>query len=272
MIETALHPDIDAATYHQRQLGVASKSALDQIARSPLHYRSWIDGVDKQTPAMWFGSLLHSYVLETAKCLDRVAVLPDFGDCRLKMHREARDAWREENANKMHIEVEDWDRCRRMGDAVHKHPIASALLAKAVTEVTAYWVDETTEIQCKARMDGVVDRRFILDLKSTEDASPEGFAKSTANYRYHVQDAFYSDGLAAITGAAPRGFVFIAVEKSEPYAVATYQLDEQARDRGRELYRRDLATLKRCFDSDEWPAYGTSTMALSLPAWAMKGA
>ena len=38
-------------------------------------------------------------------------------------------------------------------------------------------------------------RRGVLsDLKSVQDASPEGFAQGIANYRWHRQAAFYLDG------------------------------------------------------------------------------
>lgn len=268
-----IYHDIDAATYHQRTLGVASKSALDEVHRSPAHYRAWVAGADKQTPAMVFGSLLHAYVLEPATCeklytIDREG---DFGDCRKTENKAARDAWRAATEHLAKVSAEDWEKCRRMAESIQRHPIARSLLARAKTEVVMRWTDQETGLECKGRLDGLVDRRFILDLKTTGDASPEAFVKTVAGYRYHVQDAFYSDGFTALTGEAPRGFLFVAVEKTEPFVVATYQIDAQARERGRDLYRRDLATLKDCIETDEWPAYGNSTMTLSLPAWAMKG-
>ena len=63
-------------------------------------------------------------------------------------------------------------------------------------------------------------------------------------------------------------FTFIAVEKTYPYAVAIYQLDAQALERGRELYRRDLAIYKHCLEMDDWPGYPEEVQVLSLPAWA----
>ena len=38
-----VHSDLTDAVYHQRTLGVVSKTALDLISRSPAHYKAWID-------------------------------------------------------------------------------------------------------------------------------------------------------------------------------------------------------------------------------------
>ena len=107
-------------------------------------------------------------------------------------------------------------------------------------------------------------------MKSTADASPEEFARSIAKYRYHVQDAFYSEGYYQATGQWPRGFVFIAVEKTAPYAVACYSLDDDAKAYGRELFQRDLETLLEAEKSQEWTAYSQEIETLSLPAWAYR--
>lgn len=269
-----LYPDIDHATYHRKSLGVASKSALDHVAKSPSHYLAWLSAEDKLTPALAFGQLFHAYVLEPAKCeamftIDREAER-EFGDCRNADNKAARDAWRAETEHLTKVSKDDWEKCRRMAESLRKHPIAARLLEMATPEVSAFWVDAETELECKMRVDGWAESRgFALDLKTTLDASPAAFARAVADYRYHVQDAFYVDGITAITGTVPKGFVFIAVEKEPPYAVATYTLDDQARQRGRELYRRDLETLKRCIDTDEWPAYGHELQTLTLAPWQL---
>ena len=36
-----------------------------------------------------------------------------------------------------------------------------------------------------------VDGLMVIDVKTTSDASPEGFGKSSWNLGYHVQAAFY---------------------------------------------------------------------------------
>lgn len=266
-----LNPDVPVETYHTPALGVVSKSALDQIARSPAHYRAWLETDRTPTPAMVFGSLTHQYVFELGKCLGSVAVQPDFGDCRATKNKEARNDWRLANEGKQHVSQEDWDTVRAIGDSVRLHPIAAKLIDQCQPEVSVFWQDGETGLDCKARVDGwVPSLRMALDLKTTSDASPTEFAKSVHNFRYHCQDAHYRAGLAEATGADVKAFVFIAVEKEAPYAVATYTLDDAAYFRGLELVRRDMATMKQCVDEDNWPAFGTQTKSISLPSWSFK--
>jgi exodeoxyribonuclease VIII len=107
---------------------------------------------------------------------------------------------------------------------------------------------------------------FVVDLKTTEDASPEEFAKSCANYRYHVQDPFYRDGLAAVK-RKPRAFVFIAVEKKAPHAVGVYVLRAEDVELGRMQYRANLNRYAECLQSGKFPAYSEKVESLALPAW-----
>lgn len=98
------------------------------------------------------------------------------------------------------------------------HPKAAALLTCGALppKFSIFWQDADTGIDCRCRPDYIHSSGIIVDLKSTLDASPAAFAKSCANSRYHVQDAFYSEGFYQAAGEWPRGFVFIAVEKPRP--------------------------------------------------------
>lgn len=266
-----IYPDIPAEVYHQRVLGVVNKGALDQIAKTPAHYRAWVDGADDapaETPALLFGRALHCLVLEPELFATEWAEQPDFGNLRTKAAREARDAWLAEHPGITLLSSDDWQRLHAMREAVLAHPVASALLDGGQAEATSVWTDPGTGLLCKARMDcWRPDIGVIGDLKSTVDASPAAFARAVANYRYHVQQAHYAAGAAAHGIEAPT-FVFVVVEKTPPYAVCLYQLDDDAADRGDELRTRDLQRLDACLQADDWPAYPPAVNALSLPAWA----
>ena len=77
--------DIPAEEYHQRELGVASKSTLDLVHHSPAHYYAWLQGLDKEpTPALEFGAAFHCASLEPERFARDYAIVPNFGDCRFK--------------------------------------------------------------------------------------------------------------------------------------------------------------------------------------------
>ena len=270
MIPVGIHYNLPPAVYYVRELGVASKSALDKLHKSPAHYRSWVEGVEEEpTPALVFGSALHCAVLEPSRFGDLYVFQPsDLGDGRTKEGRAKREAFAAEAAGRTVLTAADGARLQAMTRRLHVDRVLAELLADDAwqAEVTISWEDRETGILCKGRVDGLaLTYGVALDLKSTEDASPQGFAKSVANFRYHVQAAMYQDGLKA-HGVDVRKFVFAAIEKAPPFEGANYWLDQAAIDKGREAYQADLRTLADCIHNDEWPGYTGGE--LRLPAWA----
>lgn len=177
--------------------------------------------------------------------------------------------WMQNNGHRTVLTAEQWDQLHRMRDAVMDHPAARALLAgvPGQAELSVYWNDPQTGELCRCRPDYWRSDDLLVDLKTTDDASPEGFAKSIANWRYDVQAPFYMDGVQLATGRKPRGFVFIAVEKKPPFAVGVYVLDADSVEIGRAQYKADLQTYARCKRTGEWPGYGDKIQTISLPAW-----
>lgn len=177
--------------------------------------------------------------------------------------------WTENNPGRIVLSPEVWDQLHAMANAVHSHPAAGALLTgcPGEAEKSVYWNDATTGVLCRCRPDWWRDDNVIVDLKTTEDASPEGFAKSMANYRYDVQAAYYLDGVQQATGKRPKAFVFIAVEKKPPYGVGVYVLDSDSLELGRAQHQHDLRIYAECVRTGEWPGYGDKIQTISLPAW-----
>jgi exodeoxyribonuclease VIII len=261
---------MENADYHAHP--AISKSHLDLIARSPLHY--WARYIDPKrvipepTPAMRIGSAVHTHVLELHKWDAEYTVAPDGLDRRYKAGKEAWAAFEAEANGRTVLSREDADLVMHMGRAVHSHPAAALLLGMAgEAETTHMWTEPTTGLQCKCRPDWLTKDGIVVDLKTTEDASPREFRRSIAKWRYHCQAGWYTAGLEAATGKRPSGFIFIAVEKKPPFAVGVYAADEQMIERGYDTAMRDLQTLAECKASGRWPAYSDRIEPISLPAW-----
>jgi hypothetical protein len=264
-----LYRGVPSSVYHARVPGLVSKSVLDLIERSPAHYAAWLAGADTETtPAMEFGSAFHMASLEPAEYARTYAATPEFGDCRFKENKAARDAWRAANAGKKLLEPHDVDAIAGMCSALAAHRLAASMIRGGEAELTLRWTDADTGLYCKARADYYMPRvRMIVDVKTTEDARPDAFAKSVARFRYHVQAATYLDGFRAL-GVEVDHFVFLAIEKRPPYAIAMYVLDDDALSRGREAARRNMATLAACIEAGAYPGYSTEIETISLPRWA----
>lgn len=264
-----LHESVPPAVYHERVLGMVSKSALSEFARTPLHYLAWVSGIaeNESTPALEFGSAYHCAQLEPERFASEYAVEPFFGDCRKTENKKNRDAWREANKRKTIISVEDDARIRGMTAAVRKHPLASKMLRDGKPELTALWTDKETGLRCRARADFYSPaHRMILDVKSCEDASPDGFRKSVFKYRYHWQHAIYRAGFAAV-GERVEHFAFLAVEKKPPHAIATYTLDSLGVSLGHDRVRVLMRGMAECVATNEWPGYSPGIQTIETPAW-----
>lgn len=250
--------DMPAADYHAHP--AVSKSVLDKIARSPLHARAYLDGVrDEPTAAMQFGTALHAAVLEPLRFANEYAVFD--GDRRTKDGKARYEALQASGTSI--ISAGDFDAITAMAVAVRNHRIAGSLLQDGVAEASVFWQHPPTGLELKCRPDyWIRERGLVVDIKTCEDASPTGFARSVAAYRYHVQAAHYRNG----TGASR--FVFIAIEKKAPYAVATYELDVAALEHGHALRERDLQAYASCAEFSIWPGYPDEIVPLALPKWA----
>lgn len=188
---------------------------------------------------------------------------------QVRLWSDIKAEWEKVNEHRTILNPEQWKTIHAMRDALMAHPAANALLTgvPGEAEKSVYWIDATTGVLCRCRPDWWRDDNLIVDLKTTEDASPEGFARSIAKFRYDVQDAFYTDGVQQATGKRPKAFVFIAVEKKPPYGVGVYVLDAETKDLGRAQYQHDLRVYAECVRTGEWPGYGDKIQTISLPAW-----
>jgi hypothetical protein len=263
---------MENADYHALT-SVVSKSHLDLVARSPLHY--WARYVDPKrvepepTAAMLLGTAVHTLVLEPDTFAERYIAAPEGIDRRYKAGKELWAEWEAQAAGREVLSRADADLVQAMALAVRSHPAAAYLLGlPGKAETTHMWTDEATGLECKCRPDWLLDDgSLIVDLKTTEDASPAGFSKSIANFRYHVQASWYLDGLERATGRRPEQFIFICVEKRPPHAVAVYAADAEMVAAGQVTAARDMLLLAECRDADYWPAYSDQIETISLPPW-----
>jgi hypothetical protein len=276
-------PALTNAEYHGLTT-VISKSHLDEVNRSPAHYWSrYVDPAREPEPptdAMQLGTALHTAVLEP-ELWDEQIILPPVDAPRrpsITQRNAAKpsaatleaiefwDAFDAAAASKIVLSREDAERVQLMAHAVRQHPAAAFLLGQGgVREQSYLWTDPATGLECKCRPDWhSADRRIIADVKTTEDASPRGFAKSVANFRYHVQAAFYGDALGA------EQFLFIAVEKRRPYLAAVYAASSAMVEQGRAEAAANMRLIAECRSADQWPGYSDTIELIDLPRWAQQ--
>jgi exodeoxyribonuclease VIII len=250
------------AEYHANTDSV-SKSMLDKIHKAPACLRDYLDCVQPEpTTAMQFGTVAHTAVLEPEKLICG----PDI-DRRTKAGKAAAEAFCDKYAEQDVVIVgpDVYYTLMEIAESVRRHPVAARILAQGEAEMSAFGIVE--DVRCKARPDWYDAKLGIcLDLKTCRGAGPSDFARSVANYRYHVQAAFYTDVMAA-DGFPIESFVFVAVESAPPFLVGVYVLDSEALEVGRAEYQQDLALYRECVESGTWPGLSERIELITLPAF-----
>lgn len=266
--EPGVYYDIPSADYHTWD--AASSHRLSLMLRSPAHCRAAIDCPPEPTDAMRLGEAVHYATLQPDLFAKRYVVPPKV-DRRTKAGKDEFQLFEAANADKQFLSADEWAQCQAISRAVWSHLSAGPLLKGDVKqEVSLVWQDQQHDLLCKGRID-LFNAKYsaLVDLKTTADAGPDNFERSIYDFGYHRQAAFYMDGWAACGMKATR-FVFVAVEKSPPFAVAVYALDQTAIDAGRKELRAMLATYAMCQRTGEWPGYSPKVQSIGIPAWAYK--
>lgn len=263
-----IYPNMTSETYHG--IDACSSSRLKLLKRSPAHCKESIDNPNAhQTPALILGGAIHCAVLEPELFASRYVVRPSFG--RTKAELEVKAAWEAANCTSQTISQDDQALCFKLRDLLMAHKLAGPIFKKqSNTEISGIWVDGLTGILCKLRSDSVSEKlSLVVDLKTTEDASPRAFSKAIFDYGYHRQGAWYLDGWKAL-GVEYRHYCIIAVEKKPPHGIAVYRLNTEGKAIA--LGRKENTALKiryaNCLNSGQWPSYPEVITDIELPAWA----
>lgn len=246
-----------------------SNSGLALLAsKTPAHFFSSLTTPRADTPAFREGRNIHCAVLEPDRFASQFVVMPKW-DMRTTVGKLASAEFHAANDGKTCIQQDELDRIIAIQNSVYAHPLARTLLIGGKAELSYFANDPVTGVKVRCRPD-CSNGDILIDLKTTTDASTEGFARSAFAYRYYQQAAFYSDVFQWAGGGCVRDFYFIAVEKVAPFAVQVFKASPEFIARGREAYRAALNTYAECLASGIWPGYPESDNRLDIPAWAEK--
>lgn len=265
------HVEQTGDEYH-RGPGV-SKSHLDKVAGASLkHYWHHYLNPDREpeeiTPALLMGQAVHSIILEPDLFTSQFVANPGI-ERRSNAGKAEWAAFLAEHKGKGILTDDQMQACLAIRDAVYQHPVAGRLMsAPGASEQSFYAVDPETGELIKCRIDRLLaSGDVIVDVKTTEDASPTGFGKSAANHRYPLQTAWYNDVLDEGVGEHPPHWIFLAVEKSPPYAIGLYTPDDADVQRARIAGRRDFLRIVEARRSKHFPDYAETVLPLGLPGW-----
>jgi len=218
-----------------------SQSDLKNLGKCPLYYKHRKEN-SIDTPALKTGRMIHTYILEQDKFNEEYLVIE-------KMRRAGK-AWedvKEKAGNKEIVFTEELESAKGMRDMLFKLDFFEKSIKKSQKELSVFWQDTDTGIDCKARIDLYSDfYNLLFDLKTTRDCI--AFKKSFFNYGYHIQAAFYMDGIKQVTGIQPNGFLIFAAEKEAPFLCKSHYIDfrDEPISTGRDEYKYLLNLYSEC--------------------------
>ena len=256
-----------------RQHPAVSRSELFKISESPEKFKFYKDNPTPPTPALIFGQVFHKLALQPEDFENEFAIVPNV-DRRTKEGKQIYSDFLENSDGKTIINSDDYEKAKAMCESLYNNKYASKLL-NGDKEKPYFWIDETTGEECKCRLDCETDLSeitAIVDVKSSTDASVQGFMKDAVKYGYDFQSAFYTEGAKINTGKKYI-FVFIVVEKEAPYAINIFQADSLFMKRGYDLFREYIGIYHDCKITGEWYGYlhYDNTVANQLKGNLFKG-
>lgn len=260
---SGVYHDVPDTVYHSQKWAVSSSFLKTMFTDNAHVAHYWDTHTREDTAAFQFGRAFHTVMTGVGQ--QPVLKL----DGRTKEGKEQKAL--ADAGEVLLVSEKDMEALDTMKANVEANSVAAGLLASSQPEVSMFWQDEATGVWCRIRPDLMdTEKHIVTDLKSVGGMAGAGhnaFAKSTANLAYDVQAAFYRRGYREIYGETP-AFLFVAVEKSEPYQVGIYELEAPAIDRA-EAVVEDLLTEYALYSTfDEWPGIPADIQPLSLPGWA----
>lgn len=268
-----MYPNLPSEDYHGHKQSI-SRSALMDFKKNPRKY--WAKHLnpdrpkEESKPSWTFGTAFHTLILEPHLFEQNYFVMPE--KVLLKdVGREAYDEYKrieQEASSTSRIVLSQCEflRLRDMQDRVQAHPKASALISGGIFESSYFWKDVHSGLMIKSRPD-ILHSNIYVDLKTIDDASPQNFQREMVKYGYHIQGAMVRDGVEQLTNERISAVINICVEKTYPYSIGIYIIDEAAIDEGHMQYKQALLDLKHAIGHNEFPDYDVCT--IGLPKWAL---
>ena len=245
MKEAGFYLNIKPEDYHAKD-GCISSTALRSVAMAtPAHADVAIEPEEKQTR---LGRARHSYLFGHE--LDEVGIATGYNDWRTKDSKEARefiiDQGKTPLLDKEASDILEWrDTIWTQLSAITCIDMQK-LFFEREKEISFYWKEG--RFTCKGRLDvqpWTDNPVTILDVKTTDVASPRAWINGTIRAYGHVQAAHYATGVATLLDMPPSlvRWIWVVCENKPPYGVYLVEADGQMMESGFAARRRAMEAL-----------------------------
>ena len=244
-----------------------SHSKLSCLAQNPMEFKMrYVDDPPslppKESDAFAMGHAVHCLALEPDKFDERFAFAPVV-DRRTKAGKAQWDEFVACSEGKIVLGQQDYFDAIDCVQSLNNHADFATIMQQPRRVEVPFEFDLFGH-RFKAKPDAIIDSmKLIIDIKTTDDASPHRWQWSAVDYGYHRQAWIYQEALMRSADAAYR-FIFAVVEKPKPSTrgipptVALYELDPFTVEMG----EQDVYTLVQDYEHRQhigwWQQYYSS--------------
>jgi exodeoxyribonuclease VIII len=253
-----------------------SHSMLSCLAQSPMECKMrYVDDPPtlppKDSAAFAMGHAVHCLALEPEKFDERFAVAPKV-DRRTAAGKVAWAEYLADCEGKTVLDEQDHADAVACVQALNNHAEFATIMAQPRRVEVPFEFDLFGH-RFKARLDCVIDSmHLILDIKTTDDASPHRWQWSAVDYGYHRQAFIYREAVWWEKDFERYRFIFAVVEKPKPSTrgipptVALYELDPDTVLMGYEDTQKLVQDYETRRETKNWQQpYSSGIVPLRLP-------
>lgn len=266
--ETNIDYEMPDYEYHDKKKHphISSSDVKTVYGKSLLH---WVGQEYKESPTLEMGKAVHSLILE----YEKQAVVRGPSDRRGNKWKEAKQ--QAEQQGKILLTERDYDTALEIAESAlfNSEFLRSRVSAKNfISEASIFTTCKKTGMLIKCRPDGLLvpqddkDKGVLLDIKTTQDASPEGFQRELRKYNYDLQIAFYLHTMRCASLPCSEMYL-VAIEKTPPYAVGVHVLSEIYIKHAEKRMIQTLEKMKHAESSQDFSTGWPEINQVHLPAW-----
>ena len=258
-----------------------SHSMLSCLAQNPMECKMrYVDDPPtlppKESDAFAMGHAVHCLALEPEKMDERFVVTPKI-DRRTKEGKLQAMIFERDNEGKIVLTLEEYQDALNCVQALNNHAEFATIMAQPKRVEVPFEFDLFGH-RFKAKPDAIIDSmKLIVDIKTTDDASPDRWQWSAVDYGYHRQ-AFIYRAAIELSHANKKPvkesyrFIFAVVEKPKPSTrgipptVALYELDKETMEMAAQDTWRLVQDYETRLATNDWQRfYSSGIRPLRLP-------
>ena len=259
-----VYADVPAMEYHA--WGAVSSGLIADVAtKTPKDVRARLESPNRPllSAEPFLGTAIHAAHFEPETYADKLFVIEGAKTTHGKVTKKWADA-AIENPDLIIVSEPMLEIIKHASKAIEWDDASREAMAEpGLGELSIVWEDEEAGLPMKSRIGWLsIDDRYasVTDLKCMADISHAAMAKAIAARGYWSQLVHYPDSVMAAREFDERfgnidecGFEWVLTRTKPSWDAACLLPDPKLFDGARQVYRRAVRRLARCYAEDHWP-------------------